>query len=107
MPNLFRRLLDVRRVYAGRPARQIQYLKTERTRCSVRRSTAPSGSHEERSRLVRLAKAGRVGYQALVSIIGPQAFLRWIRDADKRRPKKNTGRKSGRPKSPEQIGGWF
>ncbi|MCE7974372.1 MAG: hypothetical protein DYG92_08655, partial [Leptolyngbya sp. PLA1] len=104
MPNLFRRLFDV---LAGSSQddlrRQIQYLKAENEVLRSKIDGPVRVTPEERSRLVRLAKPLGSTIKALVSIVSPQTFLRWIRDADKCRPRKKTGRKLGRPKSPEQI----
>ena len=84
--------------------RQIQYLKAEN---EVLRSKIPGPvrvTAQERSRLVRLAKPLRSAIKALVSIAKPETVMRWIREADKGRPKKKTStRKPGRPRTPDDI----
>lgn len=104
MPNLFRRLFDVLAGSSqGDLHRQIQYLKAENEVLRAKIDGPVRVTPGERLRLVRLAKPLGSAIKALVSIVSPQTFLRWIRDAEKRRPKKKTGRKPGRPKSPEQV----
>lgn len=104
MPNLFRRLLDV---LAGSTQaelrRQIQYLKAENEVLRSKIEGPVRVTPEERARLVRLAKPLGAAIKALVSIVSPRTILRWIHDSDKRRPKKQKGRKPGRPRTPEQI----
>ena len=104
MPNLFGRLLDV---LAGSTQadlrRQIQYLKAENEVLRSKIEGPVRVTPGERSRLIRLAKPLGSAIKALVTIVTPQTFLRWIRDADKGRYKRKTGRKPGRPKSPEQV----
>ncbi len=104
MPNLFRRLLDV---LAGSTQadlrRQIQYLKAENEVLRSKIEGPVRVTPEERARLVRLAKPLGAAIKALVSIVSPRTILRWIHASDKRRPKKQKGRKPGRPRTPEQI----
>lgn len=104
MPNLFRLLFDV---LAGSTQadlrRQIQYLKAENEVLRSKIEGPVRVTPGERSRLIRLAKPLGLAIKALVTIVTPQTFLRWIRDSDKGRPKRKTGRKPGRPKSPEQV----
>ena len=87
MPNLFRRLLDV---LAGSTQadlrRQIQYQKAENEVLRAKINGPVRVTPGERLRLVRLAKPLGSAIKALVSIVSPQTFLRWIRDADNRRP---------------------
>lgn len=104
MPNFFRRLLDVLAGSTQAELRhQIQYLKAENEVLRSKIDGPVRVTPGERSRLVRLAKPLGSAIKAMVSIVSPQTILRWIREADKRRPKKKTGRKPGRPRSSEQI----
>lgn len=84
--------------------RQIQYLKAEN---EVLRSKIPGPvrvTAQQRSRLVRLAKPLGSAIKALVSIAKPETVMRWIREADKGRPKKKAStRKPGRPRTPDDI----
>ena len=87
MPNPFRRLFDV---LAGSTQadlrRQIQYLKAENEVLRAKIEGPVRVTPEERARLVRLAKPLGAAIKALVSIVSPQTYPRWTRDAGKRRP---------------------
>ena len=84
--------------------RHIQYLKAEN---EVLRAKIPGPVRvtvQERSRLARLAKPLGSAIKSLVSIAKPETVMRWIREADKGRPKKKTStRKPGRPRTPDDI----
>lgn len=84
--------------------RQIQYLKAEN---EVLRSKIPGPVRvtvQERSRLVRLARPLGSAIKSLVSIAKPDTVMRWIREADRDRPKKRIcTRKPGRPRTPDDI----
>ena len=59
---------------------------------------------QERSRLARLAKPLASAIKALVSIAKPETVMRWIREADRSRPKKKTStRKPGGPRPRDEI----
>jgi len=104
MPNLFRRLFDVLAGSSqGELRRQIQYLKAENEILRSKIDGPVRVTPVERLRLVRLAKPLGSAMKVLVSIVSPRTFLRGLRDADQRRPKKKAGRKPGRPRTPEQI----
>jgi len=84
-------------------ARQIRYLKVEN---EILRSRLPSRivvTAKERQRLLKFgAKLGRT-IRALVTIVCPETFLRWIRE-DKRAMKKGSKpSKRGRPRTKEQL----
>jgi hypothetical protein len=88
--------------------RQIQYLKAEN---EVLRSKIPGPVRvtvQERSRLVRLARPLGSAIKSLVSIAKPDTVMRWIRDADRDRPKKRIcTRKPGRPRNLTMIQCWL
>ena len=102
MPYLFRRLRDV---LAGSTQadlrRQIQYLKAENEVLRAKIDGPVRVTPGERSRLI---KPLGTTIKTLVSIVSPQTDLRWIRDADKRRPKRKTGgSRDGRSQPPRKI----
>jgi putative transposase len=84
--------------------RQIQYLKAENEILRLKIKGPIRVTTRERARLVRLAKPIGSAIKALASIATPNTILKWIRAADKKRPKKKViRRKSGRPRTPEHI----
>lgn len=104
MSNLFRRLLSTL-AGSGRDdlRRQIQYLRAENEVLRSRITGPIRVTPAERSRLVRLGKPLGNAVRALVSIVRPATFLKWVRDAEKRPRRKYATRKPGRPRTPEQI----
>ena len=105
MPNLFRRLFDVLAGSSqGDLRRQIQYLKAENEVLRAKIDGPVRVTPGERPRLVGLAELRGSAIKALVSIVSPQTFLRWIRDVAKRRPKRKTGgSRDGRSQPPRKI----
>ena len=102
--NPFLRLL---RVLAGSGRddlrRQIQFLKTENEILRTKIAGPIRVTPAERSRLIRLGKPLGNAIRALVSIVKPATFLKWVRDAEKRPRRKYATRKPGRPRTPEQV----
>ena len=104
MPNLFRRLLSTL-AGSGRDdlRRRIQFLKAENEGLRSRICGPIRVTSAERSRLVRLGIPLGKAIATLVSIVMPETFLKWMRNASKRPKRKYAARKPGRPRTPEQI----
>jgi len=103
--NPFLRLL---RVLAGAGQddlrRQVQYLKAENEILRSKIQGPVRVKAKERFRLVRLARPLGAALRMVVSIAQPEMVMRWIREADRKRPKKRPGvRRAGRPRTPEEA----
>lgn len=104
MPNLFRRILSTL-AGSGRDdlRRQVQFLKAENEVLRSKIKGPIRVTPAERSRLVRLGKPLGKAIAAIVSIVKPETFLKWMRNASKEPKRKYATRKPGRPRTPEQI----
>ncbi len=104
MPKLFRRLLST---LAGSTRddlrRQVQFLKAENEVLRSKITGPIRVTPAERSRLVRLGKPLGKAIRSLVTIVRPETFLKWMRDAGKRPKRKAPARQPGRPRTPEQV----
>ncbi|HEX2837373.1 MAG TPA: helix-turn-helix domain-containing protein, partial [Phycisphaerales bacterium] len=81
----------------------MQYLKAEnqvlRSRLGERIKVTP----QERARLVKYGMRLGTALAAIVTIVKPMTFMKWIRDAKKVPKAKRKGRTPGRPRTPEEI----
>lgn len=103
--NPFLRLLRVL-AGAGRDdlRRQVQYLKAENEILRSKIQGPVRVTAKERFRLVRLARPLGSALRMVVSIAQPETVMRWIREADRKRPKKRPGvRRAGRPRTPDDV----
>jgi putative transposase len=84
--------------------RQVQYLKAENEILRSRIAGPVRVTRAERSRLVRLGKPLGKAIRSLVSIVKPETFLNWVREASKK-PKRRrlVKNKPGRPRTVEEI----
>lgn len=84
--------------------RQVQYLKAENEILRSRIKGPVRIAKTERARLVRLGKPLEKAVRSLVSIVRPETFLKWVRDAKKRPKRKRSAKKKpGRPRTPGDI----
>jgi|JRYD01.1.fsa_nt_gb putative transposase len=85
--------------------RQVQFLKAENEVLRARIKGPIRVTPAERARLVRLGKALGNAVRSLVTIVRPETFLKWVREAKKRRPKRKRSakKKPGRPRTPGDI----
>ena len=81
----------------------VEYLKAEnrilRDKLPARLTVTPS----ERTRLVKLGTALGTGLKDLITIVSPRTFARWAAGTDGTGAKTAPARKSGRPRTPDQI----
>lgn len=101
-------ILRLLRVLAGAGRddlhRQVQYLKAENEILRAKIKGPVRVTVKERSRLAKLAKLLGSALRSIVSIAQPETVMRWIREADRKRPKKRPGvRRAGRPRTPEDV----
>ena len=84
--------------------RQIQFLKAENEVLRARIKGPVKVTRAERARLVRLGRPLGKAIRSLVTIVRPETFLKWVREAGKkpkrRRPVK---KRPGRPRTPGDI----
>ncbi|HRQ73939.1 MAG TPA: integrase core domain-containing protein [Phycisphaerales bacterium] len=105
MPNPIRRLLTIL-AGSGRDElhRQVQYLKAENEVLRSKIAGQVRVTPQERARLVRLGKPLGTAIRSLVSIVRPETFLKWVRQAGKRpKQRKAPAPRPGRPRTPEQV----
>src|SRR6185312_2931266 len=85
-------------------ARQVAYLKEENR---ILRSKLPAQvrvTEKERLRLVRVGRKLGIQLKELISIVAYGTFLRWARELMPiAGAKKASGRKPGRPRTPQEI----
>jgi putative transposase len=87
-------------------ARQVKYLKVENETLRAKLPGRITITSKERQRLLKFGKnLGSKAINAVVGIVSPATFLRWIRE-DKKASKRKTKlppAKRGRKRTPEQI----
>lgn len=84
--------------------RQIQFLKAENEILRARIKGPVRVTPAERSRLVRLGGQLGKAIGSLVTIVRPETFMKWVREAGKKPKRKSSAKKKpGRPRTPEQI----
>lgn len=100
-------VLQLFRVLAGscqsKLRQQVQFLQAEN---EILRSKIPGPirvTTAERARLIRLGKPLGPAIRSLVSIVWPETFLKWVREAKKKPKRKAPARRSGWPRTPEEI----
>jgi putative transposase len=81
--------------------RMVRYLKEENRILRARLPERINVTRKERSRLLRFGRDLGATVHQIVTIVSPNTFLRWIREASKTR-KKRTGNR-GRPKTAAEI----
>jgi putative transposase len=85
-------------------ARQVQYLKVENEILRARLPKVIRPTSQERQRLIKAGHTLGTRISQLITIVRPETFLRWLRAEGKHKPRKRTTqRKSGRPRTPDEI----
>jgi putative transposase len=82
-------------------ARQVSYLKSENQILRCRLPAKISLTQREKNRLVRFAKNLGSALNELATIVHPGTIRRWIREASGKKSARR--KKTGRPRTPEQI----
>jgi len=83
-------------------ARQIQYLKIENRILRDKLPKRLTVTAQERQRLLKYGKPLGAAIRALITIVSPRTFARWISGETNRR-KEGKPAKQGRPQTPEDI----
>jgi len=84
--------------------RQVQFLKAENEILRSRIKGPVRVTKVERARLVRLGTPLGKAIRSLVTIVRPETFLKWVRDAGKKPKRKSPAKmKPGRPRTAEEI----
>jgi len=84
-------------------ARQVAYLKEENKILRARLPQRLVATPQERRRLLKFGRKLGVQLRDLISIVSYQTFVRWIREKEAAHTAKQTSRKPGRPRTPEEI----
>jgi putative transposase len=83
--------------------RQVAYLKEENRILRARLPERLIATPEERRRLLKVGRKLGVQLRNLISIVSYQTFVRWIREKEDAHTAKQTKRKPGRPRTPDDI----
>jgi putative transposase len=84
--------------------RQVQFLKAENEILRARIKGPAKVTKAERSRLVRLGKPLGKAIGSLVSIVKPETFMNWVREARQKPQRKSTAKKKpGRPRTADEV----
>ena len=84
-------------------ARQVQYLKVENEVLRARLPKAVRVTPAERRRLVRASRGLGKAIRELVTIVTPATFLKWVNQEGKPAAAKQSQRKPGRPRTPDDV----
>ena len=84
-------------------ARQVAYLKEENKILRARLPQRLVATPQERRRLLKFGRKLGVQLRDLISIVSYQTFVRWIREKEAAHTAKQTSRKPGRPRTPDEI----
>ena len=84
-------------------ARQVAYLKEENKILRARLPQRLVATPQERRRLLKFGRKLGVQLRELISIVSYQTFVRWIREKEAAHIAKQTSRKPGRPRTPDEI----